>query len=247
MASKDVNYEFSQFGSKMKKLGILSILGFIFGLLSNLFLVLGIINIIIIIISLAVLFSALGNAKEAGYILNNRLLHEFRSKIIKAFILYLIGLILFFGAMMAIIRARRPGIGIFFIVIGVIILIIAAILRIQGWGRLLRFFEENMSMFPTNIGVDAQSGAKFLKYAGILFLTVILAFIGFILEIVGYFKLSSLTKLSGSTAVQPTPQPVAQPTQTTTAPATPPKKFCPNCGSPITGTERYCAACGSEL
>ncbi|MBD3256295.1 MAG: hypothetical protein GF383_14450, partial [Candidatus Lokiarchaeota archaeon] len=97
MSSTDVNYHFKQFGSKMQTLGILALLSFIFGLIANFVAVVGIINFIILIITLIVLFSALGEAKEAGYKLNNRLLIEFRSKIVTAFILFLVGYFFLIG------------------------------------------------------------------------------------------------------------------------------------------------------
>ena len=229
----------------MKTLGILSLLGFLFGLLSNFIPFLGIINIIIAIIILIILFSALGNAKEVAYALNNRLLHEFRSKIRSAYILFVIGMLFMVGPLIGLQTGAPLGMVIGFIVIGVIILIIAAILRIQGWGRLQRFFQENGNILPANIGADAETGAKFLKIGAILFLTIILMFIGFILEVIGYFKLSALKNMSGTPAAQPAARYVVASAPAAAAPAS--KKFCPNCGSPVTGTEKFCSACGSEL
>ncbi|MBD3255348.1 MAG: zinc-ribbon domain-containing protein [Candidatus Lokiarchaeota archaeon] len=106
---------------------------------------------------------------------------------------------------------------------------------------------ENGSMFPPNIASDAETGAKLMKIAGILYLTIILIIIGFILEVIGYFKLSSLKNLSGEarapvTSTQPAP---AQPSPA--AQSQPAKKFCPNCGAQVSGSEKYCPSCGSEL
>jgi membrane protease subunit (stomatin/prohibitin family) len=64
-------------------------------------------------------------------------------------------------------------------------------------------------------------------------------FIGFILDVVGYFKLASLKKLSG------TPAPVTSAAQPTPAAAQSSKKFCPNCGTAISGQEKFCSSCGS--
>jgi len=250
MSNVNVNKEFQSFGSKCQTLGILSILAFIFGLIANFVPPIGIINFIVQIIILIILFSALGNAKEAGYALNNRLLQEFRSKIILAVILFLIGLLFFLGGTMGLVAVitYAPGAGaavgalIGVMIFGIILLIIAAVFRIQGWSRLQRFFEENQNMFPSHIGEKALSGAKLMKIGAILYLTIILMFIGFILEVVGYFKLAALKDLGGSAVASPSTQPA--PTKTTTAES---KKFCPNCGSSVTGQEKFCSSCGSEL
>jgi hypothetical protein len=150
---------------------------------------------------------------------------------------------LFFLAIV-LINNNAIGAGIGLIIIGIILLLIGAILRIQGWSRLQSFFEQNRTMFPTSIGADAESGAKFLKIAGILYLTIILIFIGFILEVVGYFKLSSLKNMTGAPAAQPAAAPVAAPAPAAAEPA---KKFCPSCGSPVSGQEKFCSSCGAEL
>jgi hypothetical protein len=163
MSNKSVEKEFQSFGSKCQTLGILAILGFIFGLIANFVPAIGIINFVVQIIILIMLFSALGNAKEAGYALNNRLLQEFRSKIILAVILFIIGILFLLGGTMGLVAvityAPRAGaaVGALIVVMifGIIILIIAAIFRIQGWSRLQKFFEENQNMFPSDIGESA--------------------------------------------------------------------------------------------
>jgi hypothetical protein len=238
----NVNLQFSEFGGKMKTLGILAILGFLFSIIANFIQFFSFINIIVQILVLVFILSALGNAKEIGYALNNRYILEFRSKIILAIILFLVGLLLFTVGIV-LIYVGAIGAAIALIIVGILILIISAILRIQGWSRLQTFFEENQAMFPANIGADALSGAKFMKIAAILYLTIILMFIGFILEVIGYFKLAALKDLIGAPAAQPAAAPAAAPV---TAPATA-NKFCPNCGTPVKGDEKYCSSCGSEI
>ncbi len=144
MSNIDVNYEFSQFGSKMKTLGILAILGFIFGLLSNFIPFLGFVNFVIVIIMLIVLFSALGIIRNIANALNNNLLIQFRSKIINSFILLIIGLFFFYLGIIGTVNVGLGFIGL--IIIGVILILIGAIFRIQGWGRLQSFFEQNRTI-----------------------------------------------------------------------------------------------------
>ncbi|MHA1724336.1 MAG: zinc-ribbon domain-containing protein [Promethearchaeota archaeon] len=241
MAQANVSRQFSLFGTKMLYLAVLSILSFIFGLLANFIFAMNIVNMILQILILIIFLLALGDIKEIGYTLNNRLLLEFRSKILYAFLLYIIGLILF-------------NIGlIVLIILGIIILIVAAVFRIQAWSRCNDFFIQNTSIFPANIGSDAIDGSKYLKYAAILYLTIILSFIGAILEVVGYFKLSSLKNLQqiGTQQYVATPAPVVAPSTPTTsqpsAETAETAKFCPHCGSPITPGQKFCSTCGSEL
>ncbi|TFG04166.1 MAG: zinc ribbon domain-containing protein [Promethearchaeota archaeon] len=251
MSKKDINSNFAEFGSKMQTLGILAILLFVFGIISNFVAYLGIVNLILWIISLIIFFSALGEIKEVAYALNNRTLHEFRSKIIYSLIIFFIGYFFLIGGLIGlaavIIYAPEAVGGIIalagVIIIAIILIIISVIFEYQGWSRFQTFINNNMNMFPANIGNDASSGASLMKIAAILKLTIILIFIAFILNVIGYFKLSSLKNMMGK------PTTTSAPT-TSTAPAKTPepaRKFCPNCGSPVTGDEKFCSSCGAEL
>ncbi len=255
--SSDVNTKFQQFGSKVLALAILALLSFIFGL-SGYFNsgVMGV-NFAVQLGLFIVLLLALKDIKEIGYALNNRLLLEFRAKLLYAIVLFIIGFIFFFGGFAGIIAVFifSPSIAAFaalivFLVIGIIILIIAAALRIQAWSRCNEFFKANSSMFPPNIANNAIDGSKYLKIAAILYLTVILTFIGSILELVGYFKLASLRNL-GETSPQPSAAgpstgPAYIPSEEKKASASD-AQFCPHCGSSIKPGVKFCPNCGSQL
>lgn len=236
---------------------IFSILTFIFGLIGNFNSSVGGVNVAFQIIILIIIYLALGDIKEIGFALNNRELLDFRSKLITAFLIYIIGYIFFIGGLAGLIAVLvySPYIAVIIILavvllLGIIILIVAAILRIQAWSKCNDFFKQNTSMFPPNIANDAIEGSKFMKYAAILYFTIILSFIGGILELIGYFKLSSLKNLQGTTT-----QPYAtSPAPGTSYTAPPPKqaeasgaKFCPNCGSPVSAGQKFCPSCGSEM
>ena len=203
MSKSKVNYEFSEFGSKVKKIGILSIFAFITSfvanignLISNILLPVRIITLIIQIIILIIMFSALENAEEVNAMLNNRDLEEFRNKIYYGFLISIIGWALFIVGIV-LISFNVLVLGFTFFIIGIIIFLISGIFRVVGWYGLEKFLKTNLNKFPSNIGADALSGAKFLKYGAFFHLLVFTSFIGLIFDVIGSFKLASLNDLLG--------------------------------------------------
>ena len=203
MSKSRVNYEFSEFGRKMKKIGILSIFAFISSfvanignLISNILLPVRIITLVFQILILIFVFSALENSEEVNTIFNNRDLEEFRNKIYYGFILSIIGWVLFIIGVF-LISFYVLVLGFTFFIIGLIIVIISGIFRIVGWYGLEKFIKTNLKKFPSNIGEDALFGAKFLKYGAFCHLIVFTSFIGLILDAIGSFKLASLKDLLG--------------------------------------------------
>ena len=238
-----------------------------FGILLILFII-PIVNIIAIIIWLIYVIITLGIVKRINLKLNSEKLKKFRSYYILSFVIIIIGVIIIFilaiSFIGAIIRADPRdanrlvnAFSLSISIIGGIIGLIVGILQYLTWQNLNMFFEQNGSMFPDYISAAAVNGSKKLKNAMLLGLIgsiigVFVGIIGFIIGIIvwilciiGYFKMGNLRNLisSGTPISKPISQTTPAPTPTT--PAT--KKFCPNCGSPITGTEKYCSACGSEL
>ena len=131
-------------------------------------------------------------------------------------------------------------------IVGVGLLIFGSILRLLAWGGLQTFFSANTQLFPPNIGNDGRTGAKICKIACIFDMTIILSFVGEILRIIGYFKLSSTKDLIGApaqTIMHPiSPQPASAP-----APSASSANFCPDCGSPVSSGARFCPGCGSSV
>jgi len=205
MSDPNINREFSEFGSRMKVMAILTLISFVIGIFTGFSTSAGFIDAVIAFVIFILYILVLGDIKSAGVMLNNENLLIFRSKIITSFILGIIGMILFITGLVGL------GITIFFIgdlilltipltlvIIGIPILIIAAIFQIQGWGRLESFFTNNATLFPQKIAKDARDGAKYCKIGAILDITVIFMFIGDILRVLGYFKLAPLKYVENS-------------------------------------------------
>ena len=243
----DTNYQFSQFGKKMLTIAILSIIGLILGIIGSFAPVVGIVNWIIQIVLLSILISATKLTLEANKTLNNEDLGNFCRKIKSAAILTIIGLPFFYIAMILFQTNAWPA-GIPLIIVGIILLIIAAIKRIQGWSDLKGFFRDNKAMFPGETGKKGETGSQLLMIGAIFYLTIFLMFIGFILDVIGYFMLSSLKDIGGEPGKKPVAQPAKVAAKTPAEPAKAGGKgFCPNCGSPVEGKEKYCGSCGSEI
>ncbi len=208
MSKSDVNKEFSEFGGRMKVIAILTLVSVVIGIFTGVstdFAFIGFLDAIIVFVVFILYILMLGDIKSAGVMLNNKNLLNFRSKVIISFILGIIGMIIFTTGLVGI------GITIFFIgnlillpipltilIIGVILLLIAAILQIKAWSSLESFFTNNTTLFPEKIAKDARDGAKYCKIGAILDITIILTFIGDILRVIGYFKLAPLKYLEST-------------------------------------------------
>ncbi len=253
MSNIDVHRKFSEFGNKMNTIAILTIVSLILGIIAWVARFIGFIYLVVIIVTLAFFFSALGNIKEANNTLNNQNLLEYRSKLILAFIFFTIGMFFFVTGIVGLYIVSNAGailaaIIVFavFLIIGITFLIIAAVFSIIAWSRLESFFTYNTTLFPQNIGNDARIGANLCKIASILDLTIILTIIGNILRIIGYFKLASLKNSAGAPAARLAPLSPGQPIQT--LPATKETtNFCPKCGHPIKGKGDFYPEHGSSI
>jgi len=247
MSNMDVRNDFYEFGKNMQIVAICTVLSIVTGVTG--------------FIALIFTFIALGNIKKANLKLNNEYLKEFRSKYIRAFILRIFGtIVLMAGVIYVLLFFFIPSYINFFwihfvisaipILIGLIFLIISVVAEMKAWKSLKRFFEENKSMFPDNLyyelidGCDKLKTAALLNALGFLIITII---IGFIYQIIGYFKLAKLNTLM-LYDVPKTPQiQVTLPESRTIGINEVASHFCPNCGTKLSGLGKFCPLCGSDI
>jgi len=215
-------------------------------------------------IQLIFVFLALAAIKRIIYTMPNLDLMEFRSRYIISFITFLFGLsmmgigvaailLMLFGFNFRIFLPSIIAMGMIFI-IGLIILIISGVVQYSAWNSLSKFFEENKEMFPESIAKDALKGSKNIKNGIILTMTLILAIVGIILVIVGYFQIASLKKIHSEydhpVIVQEykvSPYAQSQTVQIIQKIPDQTKNFCPNCGTKLEEIASFCPMCGVSL
>ncbi|NVM56452.1 MAG: zinc-ribbon domain-containing protein, partial [Candidatus Helarchaeota archaeon] len=235
---------------------------------------------------------AINEIKKINRQLNNPDLEKFRSRWLAASIIKLIALIVInvggsmipfaivFSGVRPIIAPFIPGPAWLFLpiivlfIVGFGLAIIGSAIERDAWEDFKNFLVKNKEMFPDNVFKNAFESADKLRNGallwilGFLFITII---IGWIYQIIGYFKLANFKKWTPTMKMEPIPAPQPQATpipapikkrtmrmepipapqpQPTPNPA-PVKirtmKYCPSCGSELVGEEKYCAYCGGAL
>jgi uncharacterized membrane protein len=247
MSNMDVRKDFYEFGKNMQIVAICTVLSIVTGVTS--------------LIALIFIFIALGNIKNANLKLNNEYLEEFRSKYVRAFILRICGtIVLIVGVINMVFFVFIPSdfasfwmtlsISLILFLTGLTFAITSVVAEMKAWKNLKRFFEENRSMFPDNLyfelieGCDKLKTAALLNALGFLIITII---IGFIYQIIGYFKLAKLNNLMLYDAPKTSPIQVNLPESRSSGLNEVASNFCPNCGNKLSGLGKFCPLCGSDI
>ena len=176
------------------------------------------------------LLLALKEIKNINIQLNDPNLDVFYSKSIAGNIIKMIGLIVINvgGAMIAGSLILRRFFDIFprfliivppviVIFVGFIIMIVASSIETQAWNNLKIFLQKNKESFPTKIAQNVIDGTDNLKSGtfswalGFLFVPIM---IGWILQVVGYFKLANFNKMVPEKEIKITPVPEYKSTTT---------------------------------
>jgi len=247
MNNENIKWNFTEFGKNMQIVAITTVLGIAFPFLP--------------IVALIFLFIALGNIRKINFQLNDPHLHTFRKKYMTFFITRIIGLIILAGGIGLLVFMLFDFSFYWFgweilysiipMVIGLSILIASSVIEMRSWENLKTYFENNREHFPEVIVRDAIDGSSKLRsgalmYAlGFLGITLI---IGFILQVVGYFKLANLYKLKDIQDYEKPGQPSLSAPKTIQEPSMEiTSNFCYSCGARTSGIGVFCSECGTSL
>jgi len=263
MMNKSVYVELRDFGRNMQYLGIFMLLSLIPG-----------IGPIAMILYLIFMFSALKNIKLMNYSLNDQNLENFRlkmgSSITRGFLAIISmiagGIFLGFGIHIFIWNNYVQLItfnNLMLVIVGSLLLLLGFILMISSfatertaWKNFKAFLRENQSMLPELTSRDVSEGADTLETSALLysiFMFGITIIIGFIMRVIGYFKLAKLSQVQVPVSVPVPVEPIVQVVQSSPQVSNVvleksiDANFCPMCGSKISRQGIYCSECGSKL
>ena len=262
-----------EFGRNMNITAILTLLTIVTGIT-------GFVAIIFVFISL-------GNIKLINHKLKSLYLYDFRSKMVSSFIIKIISICLLAGGIVGIVfssyfwfNTENADFAVLLIsiilssipaLIGLILFILGFSIEMKAWENLKLYIEENRSMFPEYVARDTIDGADKLRTAALMYALGFLGItliIGFIFQIIGFFKLAKFSTIfptgySVAPEVPANPQATVIPaypqTQSTPQPSSvnatsdlnrvvgARPKFCPNCGAEMQEGVVYCPDCGSSI
>ena len=240
MLHVDIRQEFSEFGKKMKIVAIMTVLAIIPYL-----------GFILSFIGFVFAIMALSDIRNANNKLKQSSLENYRSKFSIAIVVRIISTVISgTGSFYALINQLSFSLLTFIpTVISFIINIIAAAIEMDAWRSLTDFFNQHRSLFPTSIALEASEGSDKLRSAAlmnVLSFLIITILIGWIFQIVGYFKLAKLEEIIRYTETTPTTPESSTQQVALSAPTPSNTNFCSNCGVKITGEGKFCGKCGSS-
>ena len=232
-------------------------------------------------------FISLGNIKLINSKLKSLYLYDFRSKMVSSFIYKMISICLLAGGIVGIVfstyfwfNTENPDYAALIVniilsstpaLIGLILFIVGFSIEMKAWENFKLYIEENRSMFPEYVARETIDGAEKLRTAALMYALGFLGItliIGFIFQIIGFFKLAKFstifpTRYSVAPEVPANPQATVIPaypqTQSTPQPSSVNAtsdlnrvvgvrpKFCPNCGAEMQEGGIYCPDCGSSI
>ncbi|MFW9949931.1 MAG: zinc ribbon domain-containing protein [Candidatus Thorarchaeota archaeon] len=206
-------------------------------------------------VALILLFQCLTDITNANLKLNSAILENYRSKYSTTLILRLIGAILnvagwFFPLNFNIFAFTFNPISLTISGVGWILSIIAGAIEMGAWQSFTDFAEQSTNVFPANLKVDVIEGSKNLKTAALMYILsflIITILLGWIFQIIGFFKLAKLEQIVFSepqVSTAPISEPKVSPVSAESKAKT---NFCPNCGAQIKGEGKFCGECGSPL
>jgi hypothetical protein len=206
-------------------------------------------------VALILLFQCLTDITNANMKLRNPILENYRSKYSTALILRLVGVVLgivswFFPLNFDIFTFSFNPMSLIISGIGWVLSIIAGAIEMGAWQSLMDFAGQSSNVFPAHLKVDVVEGSKNLKTAALMYILsflIITILLGWIFQIIGFFKLAKLEQMVFSEP-QISSVPVSSPTPTAPpSPSVATTNYCPNCGAKIQGDGKFCGECGSPL
>ncbi|MHA1195005.1 MAG: zinc ribbon domain-containing protein [Promethearchaeota archaeon] len=250
MANQEIYEEFYKYGKNMKLIAIFMIISLI-----------SFSSLIFLIIMLIFIVLGLQSLKIANYQLDSRDIAEYRSRLIISYIIKLISNSILLIGVISIIMAIRfsidfglgapdPGAVIIYIIIpiatGISLTIISSIIEMSAWDSLMAFFEQyGKDLFPEELNRELIEGCEKLKAGArmyMIFFLILPLIIGYIFQIIGFFKLAKLDQLPRLMELN-----FKRKSPKSSLIKEYNKKFCPICGAEIKGNNKYCVECGSPI